>query len=266
MSAAVKSLCAVVTGGASGLGKAVTKNLVKSGYKVAILDIPQSAGVSVAAEFSKEYEDGKAFFVPADVSNDKQLKTAFEEIKAKLGHLNALVNCAGISFAFKMYNTKINEPCELDKIQRTMDVNVVGTLNCIRYSVPLFMINEKDENGTRGVIVNTASIAAFDGQTGQAAYAASKGAISSMTLPLARDFAQGHGPGIRVMAIAPGLFNTPLLQSLPPKAVKFLENIVPHPKRFGMPEEFACLVQHCIDNPYLNGEVIRLDGAIRMSA
>lgn len=257
--ASAKSLVALVTGGASGLGRAVVDRLSKKGYKIALLDLPQSEGAKVAAEYGEN-----ALFTPADVSKDDQLTKAFDDIKNKFGHLNALVNCAGISFAFKVFSTTRMEMCPLEKIQKTMDVNVVGTINCIRHSIPFFMDNLKDEDSTRGVIINTSSIAAFDGQTGQVAYSAAKGAIASITLPLARDLARGHGPGIRVVAIAPGLFDTPLLSSLPNKAVKFLSNTIPHPGRFGKPEEFAALVEHIIDNPYLNAEIIRLDGALRM--
>jgi len=257
--AVTKELVALVTGGASGLGRAVVQRLVGNGYKVAILDIPQSEGEKLATEHG-----AKAVFTPADVTSDDQIIMAFEKVKNRFGRLDALVNCAGIAFAFKLYSTTKREMCDLSRIQRTMDVNVVGTLNCIRHSIPMFMENQPDEDGTRGVIINTSSSAAYDGQTGQCAYAASKGAIVSMTLPLARDLCHGHGPGIRVMGIAPGLFDTPLVSHLPSKAIKFLSSIVPQPHRLGKPDEFAALVQHIIENPYLNGEVIRIDGALRM--
>ena len=252
----IKGLVALVTGGASGLGRGTAEYLHRSGAKVAVLDIPQSEG----GEFVKELGEN-AIFTPANVTSQEQIESAVNSIKSNFGRLDAVINCAGIAYAFKIYNLTRKEMSPIDKIQKTIDVNLIGTINVIRHATGLMLENEKDEANQRGIIINTASIAAFDGQIGQTAYAASKGGIVSMTLPLARDLSDS---GIRVMTIAPGLFDTPLLQSLPNKVRVFLNQLVPNPQRLGKPDEFAALVEHCIQNPYINGEVIRLDGALRM--
>jgi len=256
---AAKGLVALVTGGASGLGRGAVEHLSKIGYKVAILDLPVSKGQELAQQCGQD-----VLFTPADVTSEEQVKKALDNIKEKFGRLDALVNCAGIAYAFKIYHISKKEICPTDKVKRTLDVNIWGTINVINQSIPLFMDKSNEEANTngRGVIVNTASIAAYDGQTGQFAYAATKGAIAAMTLPLARDLAEG--PAIRVMTIAPGLFDTPILQALPFKVKQFVQTLVPYPQRLGNVEEFAALVQHIIENRYLNGEVIRLDGALRM--
>ncbi|VDM62657.1 unnamed protein product [Angiostrongylus costaricensis] len=251
-----KGLVAVVTGGASGLGRGTVETLVKSGANVAILDLPSSKGADVAKELGEN-----VLFSPTNVVSDAEVKTAFDKVREKFGCCHAVVNCAGIAMAFKLYSVSKKKMGDSEKIQRTIDVNVMGTFNVIRHGVALMGENEKDESGQRGVVISTASVAAYDGQTGQSAYSASKGAIVGMTLPLARDFADD---GIRFMAIAPGLFDTPLLSSLPEKVRTFLSQLVPNPSRMGNPEEFGALVQHIIQNRYLNGEVIRLDGSLRM--
>ncbi|ULT95327.1 hypothetical protein L3Y34_004212 [Caenorhabditis briggsae] len=251
-----KGLVALVTGGASGLGKGTAEVLAKAGARVAILDLPQSKGADIAKEIG-------GIFTPASVTNEDEIKAAFAKVQSEYGRLDALVNCAGIAYAFKLYSVQKKKHVEFDKIRQTMDVNVLGTFNVIRHGVALMGEHEKDANGQRGVVINTASVAAFDGQTGQSAYSASKGAIVGMTLPLARDFA---GDGIRFNTIAPGLMDTPLLSSLPDKVKTFLAQLIPNPSRLGHPHEYGALVQHIIENQYLNGETIRFDGALRMPA
>ncbi|GMR48327.1 hypothetical protein PMAYCL1PPCAC_18522, partial [Pristionchus mayeri] len=253
----LSKVVAVVTGGASGLGKATVETLARGGARVAILDLPQSNGAEVAASLGPN-----AIFTPANVSNDADVKSAFEQVKDKFGGCNAVVSCAGIAYAFKLYSNKNKAAAEMEKIERTINVNVLGTFNVIRRGSEVMMEAEKDqEDGQRGVFVLTASVAAYDGQIGQSAYSASKGAIVGMTLPLARDFADDS---IRFVTIAPGLFGTPLLANLPSKVQNFLSSLVPNPKRLGNPDEYGALVQHVIQNSYLNGEIIRLDGALRM--
>ncbi|KAL3110096.1 hypothetical protein niasHT_015699 [Heterodera trifolii] len=253
-------LVAIVTGGASGLGCATVRRLVAKGFNVSLLDLPMSEGAKVAEELGTA---DNVLFSPVDVSSDEQVKKAMDATTEKFGGLNVLVNCAGIAFAQRLYNPSSRAQMDLDKIRRLIDVNIFGTINVIRHALPLLIDNVPDENDQRGVIINTSSIAAFEGQMGQTLYSASKGAVASLTVPLARDYSNN---GIRVMAIAPGLMDTPLLSSLPPKVKKFLSGTVPFPNRLGKPEEFAALVEHIIDNHYLNGEIIRLDGGIRMNA
>ncbi|VDK59613.1 unnamed protein product [Anisakis simplex] len=254
----VKGAVAIVTGGASGLGQGTVEHLLKHGAKVAILDLPTSKGAELADRLGDD-----CLFTPANVTSVKDVKSAMGNVKTKFGRLDVAVNCAGISFAFKLYNMKKRVMCDLEQVRRTLDVNVMGAFNVVAHAVELFAENEKDDMGQRGVIISTASIAAFDGQSGQSAYAASKGAIASMTLPLARDFAND---GIRLVTIAPGIFETPMMASFPKKVNDFLNELVPNPKRMGKPEEYGALVRHIIENRYLNGEVIRLDGALRMPA
>lgn len=251
-----KGLVALVTGGASGLGKGTAEVLAKAGARVAILDLPQSNGAEVAKEIG-------GIFTPASVTSEKEVQAAFAKVQAEYGRLDALVNCAGIAYAFKLYSIQKKKHVDFEKIRQTIDVNVLGTFNVIRHGVALMGEHEKDANGQRGVVINTASVAAFDGQTGQSAYSASKGAIVGMTLPLARDFA---GDGIRFNTIAPGLMDTPLLSSLPEKVKTFLAQLIPNPSRLGHPHEYGALVQHIIENQYLNGETIRFDGGLRMPA
>ncbi|XP_019867337.1 3-hydroxyacyl-CoA dehydrogenase type-2 [Aethina tumida] len=253
----IKGAVSLVTGGASGLGRATVERLVKQGSRVVLCDLKTSKG----AEVAKEIGEDKVIFAPVNVTSETDIQDALEITKQKFGQLNNVVNCAGIGVAFKTYNFKKDLPHKLEDFTKVLNVNTIGTFNVIRLAVGVIGKNEPDDNGCRGVIVNTASVAAFDGQMGQAAYSASKGAIVGMTLPLARDLAS---QGIRVITIAPGLFRTPLFSALPEKVVNFLEKSVPFPSRLGHPDEFAQMVQSAIENPMLNGETIRLDGALRM--
>jgi len=244
---------AVVTGGASGLGLATARALAAAGARVALLDLPRSDGQTAAKEF-----DGRAVFTPADVTDEDQVCDALD-LAAELGPIRVVVNCAGIGNAIKTVGK--NGAFPLADFQRVVEVNLIGTFNVLRLGAE--RISHTDPVGEeRGVIVNTASVAAFDGQIGQAAYSASKGGIVGMTLPIARDLASLL---IRVVTIAPGTFDTPLLGTLPEDVRASLGAQVPHPSRLGQPEEFGALVAHIVANPMLNGEVIRLDGAIRMA-
>lgn len=254
---AVKGLVCMVTGGASGLGRATVENFVRHGAKVVVCDLPSSQG----SKFASDLGATNAVFNPTDVTSSDDVKKAIELAKQKFGGLNVLVNCAGIGVAFRTFNVNKKRTHLLEDFQRVINVNLVGTFNAIRLSCETFAENQPNDYGQRGIIVNTASIAAYDGQIGQAAYAASKGGIVSMTLPIARDLAN---MGVRVCTIAPGLFDTPLLGSLPEKTRKFLAETIPFPNRLGNPADFAHLVQAIVENPTLNGEVIRLDGALRM--
>jgi len=253
----LKGAVSLVTGGASGLGKATAERLVQQGSRVVLCDLPVSKGSAVA----KELGEDKCIFAPVDVSNEADVQNALKLAKDKFGKLDNVVNCAGIGVAFKTYNFNKKLPHSLDDFSRVIKVNTIGTFNVIRLSVGLIGENAPNADGQRGVVINTASVAGYEGQMGQAAYSASKGAIIGMTLPLARDLAS---QGIRVCSIAPGLFKTPLLSGLPDKVIAFLSKSVPFPQRLGDPAEYAMLVQSIIENPMLNGEVIRLDGAIRM--
>lgn len=247
---------AMVTGGASGLGRATAEHFVRKGARVAIVDLPSSGGESVAESLGDT-----CMFCPTDITNTHDIVDALEETRTKFGSLEVLVNCAGIGHARKVFNVKTKQPHSLEEFSKVMKVNFLGTIDVIRNSVGIMYENEPGDEKQRGVIINTASIAAFDGQVGQASYSASKGAIVGMTLPLARDLAR---VGIRVVTIAPGIFQTPLVEGLPEKALKKLEEDVPFPSRLGRPHEFASLAASIIENPMLNGEIIRLDGALRM--
>jgi len=253
----LKNVVGIVTGGASGLGKATVERFVREGAKIALLDLPTSEGKSVADAIGKD----KCCFVPCDITKADDVNNALQETKDKFGKLNALVNCAGIGVAYKTYNFNKKQAHTLEDFTKVQMVNIVGTFNVTRLAVGLIGENEPDTDGQRGVVINTASVAAFDGQMGQVAYSASKGAIVGMTLPMARDLAT---QGIRVVTIAPGLFDTPLLASLPEKVRVFLSKTVPNPSRLGYPEEYAQMAQSIVENHMLNGETIRLDGALRM--
>jgi len=253
----LKNVVGLVTGGASGLGKATVERFVKEGAKVTLLDLPTSEGKAVADSIGTD----KCCFVPCDITKEEDVVNALKETKNKFGKLNALVNCAGIGVAFKTYNFNKNTAHKLEDFTKVQMVNVCGTFNVTRLAVGVMGENEPDADSQRGVVINTASVAAFDGQMGQVAYSASKGAIVGMTLPMARDLST---QGIRVVTIAPGLFDTPLLASLPEKVRVFLAKTVPNPSRLGYPEEYAQLAQSIVENHMLNGETIRLDGAIRM--
>lgn len=246
---------ALVTGGASGLGLATVRQLAADGANVVIVDLPSSNGKAIAEEFG-----GRAAFAPADVTDEHQIQEALE-IAAGFGPLSIAVNCAGIGNAIRVVS-KDGSPFPLAEFKKVIEVNLVGTFNVIRLAAASMVASTPVDGEERGVIVNTASVAAFEGQIGQVAYSASKGGIVGLTLPVARDLAQHK---IRVTTIAPGLFHTPLFQSLPPEAIASLGAQVPHPSRLGKPEEFAALVAHIVTNPMLNGETIRLDGAIRMT-
>ncbi|MFD3496485.1 3-hydroxyacyl-CoA dehydrogenase [Streptomyces sp. NPDC058690] len=242
---------ALVTGGASGLGRATADRLVAGGARVVVLDLPTSDGKSVAKEIG-------ATFVAGDVT-DPAAVTAAVEAATALAPLRITVNCAGIGGAGRTVGK--DGPYDLDRFRKVVEVNLIGTFNVIRLAAQAMTGNEPVD-GDRGVIVNTASVAAFDGQIGQCSYSASKGGIVGMTLPIARDLAKSN---IRVMTIAPGLFETPLLGRLPQEARDSLGAQVPHPSRLGLPVEYAQLAEAIITNPMLNGETIRLDGAIRMA-
>ena len=249
----VNNAVALVTGGASGLGLATAEKLLDAGASVVILDLPSSDGAAVAEKLG-----GRARFVPGDVRGEDDVIAALDTA-AELGTLRVAVNCAGTGNAIKTVGR--NGPFPLADFTRIVQINLIGTFNVIRLAAQ--RIASADPVGEeRGVIINTASVAAFDGQIGQAAYSASKGGVVGMTLPIARDLAQHL---IRVVTIAPGLFNTPLLSILPDEARESLGKQVPHPSRLGEPAEFGALAAHIVVNPMLNGEVIRLDGAIRMA-
>ena len=249
------SVRAVVTGGASGLGRATVARLASAGARVAIVDRPASAGADVA----KTIGDA-VVFTPGDVTSADDVSAALDAARARLGAINVLVNCAGIGTAMKTLGR--SGPAKLEEFTRVITVNLIGTFNCIRLAAAHMAQNAPSSDGERGVVINTASVAAFDGQIGQAAYSASKGGIVGMTLPVARDLAE---LGIRVMTIAPGIFETPLLGTLPDPVRASLAKQVPFPQRLGQPEEYAALACHIITNVMLNGETIRLDGAIRMA-
>ncbi|TFG97952.1 MAG: 3-hydroxyacyl-CoA dehydrogenase [Myxococcales bacterium] len=252
----IDGCCALVTGAGSGLGEATARELVARGARVAILDLERSAGARIASELG-----AAACFTPGDVTSEEQMQAAVERATEAFGPLRILVSCAGIGSAQRTVE-KDGRPFDLALFRRSIEVNLVGTFNAIRLAASRMLANEPNEGGERGVIVNTASVAAFEGQIGQAAYSASKGGIVGMTLPIARDLAR-HG--IRVCTIAPGLFDTPLLRSLPEEVRKALGASVPFPPRLGQPPEYALLACQIVENPMLNGETIRLDGAIRMA-
>jgi len=243
---------ALVTGAASGLGLATAVRLAELGAQVVIADLPTSAGASVA-----EQAGDAVAFAPTDVTDEESVAAAVARA-GELGPLRIVVNCAGVGTPGRVVGR--NGPLPLDAFARVIAVNLIGTFNVARLAAAAMQATEL-VGEERGVIINTASVAAFDGQIGQAAYAASKGGVASMTLPMARELAERQ---IRVVTIAPGLFQTPMMAGLPEAAQQSLADQVPHPRRLGRPDEYAALVAHIVANPMLNGEVIRLDGAIRM--
>ena len=251
----IDGIGAIVTGGGSGLGEATTRSLVERGATVAIFDLARSRG----AEIAKEIGTAVRFF-EVDVTSEEQVSAGIDSTLEAFGSVRALVGCAGIGSASKTVG-KGGVPFDLGVFTRTIEINLIGTFNVIRLVAAKMVSNEPGPDGERGVIVNTASVAAFEGQIGQAAYSASKGGIVGMTLPIARDLARN---GIRCCTIAPGLFNTPLLAGLPQESIDALGASIPFPSRLGQPPEYAALACHIIENAMLNGEVIRLDGAIRM--
>ena len=245
---------ALVTGGASGLGLATARRLVKAGGKAVLVDLPSSKGDEAAASL-----DGAAVFAAADVTDEAAVRSALDAA-GELGQLRVVVNCAGIGTPGRLLG-RDGTAYPIEPFVKVLQVNLIGTFNVIRLAAER-MAAAEPVGEERGVIVNTASVAAYEGQIGQAAYSASKGGIVGMTLPIARDLAQRQ---IRVVTIAPGLFDTPLLAGLPEQARTSLGQQVPHPSRLGDPDEYGALVEHIVANPMLNGEVIRLDGAIRMA-
>ncbi|GAA1637692.1 SDR family NAD(P)-dependent oxidoreductase [Georgenia ruanii] len=249
----ISSTSALVTGGASGLGLATVKLLLDRGASVVIADLAGSRGAEVAAELGERVR-----FAPADVTRPADVEAALDAAEG-LGPLTVVVNCAGVSMTARVAGK--NGAFPLEVFQKVIDINLVGTFNVIRLAA-VRMKDSAMDGDERGVIVNTASVAAFDGQVGQAAYAASKGGVAALTLPIARDLAQYK---IRVVTVAPGLFHTPMFDSLPPETIESLGKQTPHPARLGTPEEYAALVGHVVENAMLNGETIRLDGAIRMA-
>lgn len=244
---------ALVTGGASGLGRAAVDALAEAGANLVVVDLASSTGETVAKELGD-----RAIFVPADVTSPEEIGGAVSSAVDRFGGLQIAVNCAGIAWAGRTVDR--SGPHDLDAFSGVIRVNLIGTFNVIRLAADQ-MNRQEPEGEERGVIVNTASIAAFDGQIGQVAYAASKGGVVSMTLPVARDLASRS---IRCVTIAPGTFDTPMLAMLPDEIRAALAAQIPHPSRLGDPQEFGLLVRHIVENPMLNGETIRLDGALRM--
>lgn len=245
----------VVTGGGSGLGAAVARMLAGEGAHVVTADVNAEAGAAIAHELGT----GTAF-IRTDVTQEKDGQAAIDLALERFGHLHGLVNCAGVAPGEKVIGR--DGPHRLDSFARTIGINLIGTFNMIRLAAAAIARQEPEADGERGVIVNTASVAAFDGQVGQAAYAASKGGVAAMTLPIARELARS---GIRVVSIAPGIFETPMMAGMPQEVQDSLGRSVPFPPRLGKPVEFAALVRHILENVMLNGEVVRLDGALRMA-
>jgi NAD(P)-dependent dehydrogenase (short-subunit alcohol dehydrogenase family) len=244
-----------ITGGASGLGEATARRLAKAGGNVVVCDVGVEQGRRVAADLGAQ-----ARFVRADVTDEAQLAQAVGAARAKFGALHGAVSCAGVAPGERVLGK--DGPHRLDTFRRAVEINLVGTFNVLRLAAQAMAGNAPDAEGERGVIVNTASIAAYDGQVGQAAYSASKAGVAGLTLPAARELAR---LGIRVMTIAPGIFETPMVAAFTPELRQALAAQVPFPSRMGRPDEFAALVEHILENPMLNGEVIRLDGALRMA-
>ncbi|MFT4414001.1 3-hydroxyacyl-CoA dehydrogenase [Fredinandcohnia humi] len=246
---------AIVTGGSSGLGEATVTRIVENGGYAVILDLSEENGAKIVEKLGPE----RVLFVKTDVTKEADVKFAISETVKKFGAIHIAVNCAGIAIAEKVVGK--NSLHDLQHFEKVVQVNLLGTFTVIRMVAEQMMANSPNAEGERGVVINTASVAAFEGQIGQAAYSASKGGVVSMTLPIAREFARY---GIRVMTIAPGLIDTPLFGSLPEQSRNALGAMVPFPSRLGYPSEYAMLAQSIIENPLLNGETIRLDGAIRM--
>lgn len=245
----------IVTGGSSGLGAGCVRRLAGHGANVIIADVNNTAGQKLAANMG-----GNVAYVQTDVTNETGVQALIDAAVDKYDAVHGVINCAGIAIAQRVLGREGIH--ELEAFNRVIQVNLIGTFNIIRLAAEAMANNDPNPKGERGVIINTASVAAYDGQIGQAAYAASKGGVVSLTLPLAREFAR---IGVRVMTIAPGLFDTPMLAGLPEKARQSLAQQVPFPSRLGDPDDYAHLAEHIINNDMLNGEVIRLDGAIRMA-
>jgi NAD(P)-dependent dehydrogenase (short-subunit alcohol dehydrogenase family) len=249
----IKGQAAIVTGGASGLGAATARALAAAGAKVALLDVNEKAAVEVASDI-------KGLAIACDVADSASADAAIKKATAVHGTARVLINCAGIGPAKRIVGRDGPQP--LEDYERVIRINLIGTFNMMRLAAAAMQGLPALADGERGVVISTASVAAYEGQIGQAAYASSKGGVVALTLPAAREFAQF---GVRVLAIAPGIFGTPMLRALPQEAQDSLGAAVPFPKRLGEPREYAALVMHCIDNVYLNGEVIRLDGALRLA-
>ena len=245
---------AVVTGGASGLGNAVARHIAAAGGHVCLLDVQEGPGVAAATALG-----ARASFAKCDVTSETEVNSAMEIARGAMGGINLLVNCAGVIGAGRVLGK--NGPMAGDFFTRVVHINLIGTFLCDKAAAAIMQTNTPNTDGERGVIIHTSSVAAFEGQIGQAAYSATKAAVSGMTLPIAREFAQF---GIRVCSLAPGIFATPMLGAMPQEVQDSLGKQVPFPPRLGKPEEFAALVQTIFEVPYLNGETIRLDGAIRM--
>jgi NAD(P)-dependent dehydrogenase (short-subunit alcohol dehydrogenase family) len=245
---------AVVTGGASGLGLAVARHVASAGGRVTLLDVQEGPGTAAAASLG-----ANAGFAKCDVTSETEVNSAMETARAAMGGINLLVNCAGVIGAGRVLGK--NGPMAGDFFTRVVHINLIGTFLCDKAAAAAMQQNAPNADGERGVIVHTSSVAAFEGQIGQAAYAATKAGVAGMTLPIARELAMF---GIRVCSIAPGIFGTPMLAAMPPEVQDSLGKQVPFPPRLGRPEEFASMVQTIVENSYLNGETIRLDGAIRM--
>jgi 3-hydroxyacyl-CoA dehydrogenase / 3-hydroxy-2-methylbutyryl-CoA dehydrogenase len=247
---------AVITGGASGLGEACVRSFVNDGGRVAILDMAEERGSSIASELGDA-----AVFCKTDVTDDASVQAALDATVSAFGAVHVAINCAGVGTPAKVLSKK--GPMRMDQFNKVVQINLIGTMNVIRLAAEKMVLNEGNEDGEKGVIINTASVAAFEGQIGQAAYAASKAGVVGLTLPVAREFADY---GIRVLTIAPGLFDTPMAGGLPEDVKEALTRMIPFPKRFGKPSEFALLAKQIVENPSLNGTTIRLDAAIRMGA
>src|SRR6266446_559585 len=245
---------AVITGGASGLGAATARLFAGAGARLALWDLNAEAGNALAAEFGSN-----GVFVKTDVTSSADVQRALTQVQEQFGSIHIVINCAGIATAERVIGRQ--GPLPLERFAQVIQINLIGTFNVIRLAAVLMMQNPPNAEGERGVIINTASVAAFEGQIGQPAYAASKAAVAGMTLPIAREFAS-HG--IRVVAIAPGVFDTPMVAGLTEPARQALSAAVPFPKRLGRPDEYAVLARHIVENVMLNGETIRLDGALRM--
>ncbi len=250
----LEGIVALVTGGASGLGEATVRTLVAGGARAVIVDRPQSNGEEVAKSLGD-----LGLFTPADVTNAAEVEAAVGKAAERFGTVHVAVNCAGVGAAMRTVSKQ--GPMPLEIFTKVIEINLIGTFNVTRLAAAQMAKNAPNDGGERGVIINTASAAAFDGQIGQAAYSASKGGVVAMTLPIARDLAS---LGIRIMTIAPGTFDTPMLAMLPDPQRQALAANIPFPSRLGQPAEFAALARHIVENAYLNGETIRLDGAIRM--
>jgi NAD(P)-dependent dehydrogenase (short-subunit alcohol dehydrogenase family) len=252
----IKGCIALVTGGASGLGEAAVRELAGGGARVAILDLDEEGGQQTASELGEA-----AIFCKTDVTDERSVQEAVNKTVEAFGTVHVAVNCAGVATPAKVLGKE--GPMPIERFDQVVQINLIGTMNVIRLAAQQMNENDPNEDGEKGVLINTASIAAWDGQLGQAAYSASKAGVVGMTLPIAREFG---AYGLRIMTIAPGIFETPMIAGMPDKIKDALRGMSVFPKRLGIPIEFARLVRHIIENTMLNGEVIRLDGAVRMSA